>query len=169
MALPVFAHANPDEAWLGRARSRRRTSACSSRRSDYSADGAARPVADAEELLSFAVFGSAIRIDAIGPAAKPAGCAAWRGRTPGLRAPSSAPAGSRILDCGISSSMPVVVAKLAYAEDGRGTARPFETHSPGGRQCAAIQHVAIGVHRCKGCRLLISERPGCGRRRYRCR
>ena len=160
---------NPDEAWLGRARSGRRTSACSSRRRDYSADGAVGPVTDAEELLSFAVLGPAIGIDVIGLAAKPAGCAAWRGRTPGLRTPSSAPAGRAVLDCGVSSSMPVVVVKLAHAEDGRGTTGPFEAHSPGRRQCAAIQHVAIRVHRCKGCRLLIGERPGCGCGRYRCR
>src|SRR5690349_20275616 len=46
----------------------------------------------------------------------------------------------------VSSSMPVAAVKVTRAEYGRGTARPLEAHSPGGRRRATVQHVAIGIH-----------------------
>lgn len=58
-----------------------------------------------------------------------------------------------VLARGVSSSTPVFAVKIAMGEYRRGPTGSLEAHSPGGRQRATIQHVAIGVHRCESCRL----------------
>jgi hypothetical protein len=113
---------------------------------------------DAEELLSFAVVG----IDVIGLASKPAGAPHGAVALPDCGHHHLHLAERRMLDCRVSSSVPAAVVKVARGEDGRGATGPLEAHSPGRRQRATIQHVAIGVHRCKGGWLLIGEGPGCG-------
>ena len=93
---------------------------------------------DAEELLSFAAAGPAVGRQTIDLAARPEGCAARGGRTPGCGHSHLHLTGRMMRACDISSMTPVLVVKSVHAEDGRGATGPLEAHSPGRCQRAAI-------------------------------